>query len=202
MSLFLVASLTVLGVVTWILWSNGHSPLLVFGACSLVGVSITMKHIELSMAALGETAADGGAERDFGVARGVWGVTQHAASLTLVLAWPFIRGVELVVAVWRAWVMILESKIVREGARLALETLEGVGGTDTGDRPPLKEVDIRREARAFVGQFRTCIALTIEVMGCIAALWVVRDVCFYSPMILQNLVLQHYHRHHHHHHDE
>lgn len=195
MSLFLVASLTVLGVVAWILWSNGHPPLLVFGVCSLVGLSITMKHIELHLAPL-EAAAGGGGrpERDFGVARGAWGVTQYAATLTTIMAWPLLRAVELALTAWRTLLMALESRVVREGARLALEGWAGAGA-GLG-RPHLAEAEVREEALAFVGQIRTCTALAIEVMGCLVVLWIVRDACFYSPAILQHLVAQHYHRHH------
>lgn len=200
MSLFLVASLTILGIVTWILWSNGHPPLLVFGVCSLVGMSITMKHIELCLAPLleegegGETPAGGkGAGRDFGVAQGVKGVAQYAAVLTTILAWPFLRALELVHTVWRSLVMVCGSKTVREGARLALDACAGA----EPHRPYLVEAEVRREALAFIGQIRACTALTVEVVGCLMILWIARDACFYSPVILHNLLAQHYHHHHH-----
>lgn len=197
MSLFLVASLTVLGVVAWILWSNGHPPLLVFGACSLVGLSITMKHIELHLAPL-EAAAGGArrAGRDFGVARGAWGVTQYAATLATIMAWPFLRAVELALTAWRTLLMALESRVVREGARLALEGWVGAGAGAGGSALRLGEAEVREEALAFVGQIRACTALAIEVVGCLVVLWIVRDACFYSPAILHALLAQHYHRHH------
>lgn len=205
MSLFLVASLTILGIVTWILWSNGYPPLLVFGACSLVGLSIAMKYIELCLAPSldgRESPGAGGkdAERDFGVVRGVEGVAQYTAALTTILAWPFLRALELALTVWRSLVMVCGSKTVREGVRLALDACAGAEPR----RPYLVEADVRREALAFIGQIRACTALTIEVVGCIAILWVARDACLYSPVILHNLLMHHHYHHHHllHHHHE
>ena len=190
--LFLVVTMTTLSIVTWLLLARGTPPAFVLGFLGLMGASAAMRYIESYL----PPSADG-AEAALALSEGAWGVAQYALVLFAVAAHPPVRLALLVRAMWRLFLLVLESRAIREAARILLAV--ATAASPAPPPAPFGTGALEAEARAFLAQSREIIALAVEVLGSVLVLAILRDLYTHLPLILWNLAHRHYHHHHHHH---